>query len=93
MKGDKEIHDYALSFDGPGYRKETGFDPNQGLKSAWDSPTFAPLTYEEKRCCLYFLQRDLCKWGLVYEDSNTSEWWHKYRALYTHLKEVDASQG
>ncbi|GAB4217081.1 MAG: hypothetical protein OHK0012_20670 [Synechococcales cyanobacterium] len=90
-ESDSVIHKYALTFDGPGYREKTGFDPSAALEKVKENATFAPLTYEEKRSVLYFLQRDLCKWGLVYENPETSEWWHLYRRLYAHLQELEAS--
>ncbi|WP_228019646.1 DUF2281 domain-containing protein [Sphaerospermopsis sp. LEGE 08334] len=74
----------ALRFDGYKYRQETGFDPKLAFDKLFLGEEVGEL---DGLAAMFFLQRELCKWGLVYETED-SKYYKLYRKLF--LKYVDS---
>lgn len=68
----------ALRFDGYKYQKETGFNPSLTFDKLFLGEEVGEL---DGLAAMFFLQRGLCKWSLVYETED-SKYYKLYRKLF-----------
>jgi hypothetical protein len=81
----------ALRIDGYKYAEETGFDPKNTLDAYYETCSFAPQDRLHLLCCLFHLQRFLCKCGGEQLESNSREW-KAYRELFLLTSNVDVPE-